>query len=69
MDSVKFDQQMALPWDASPMMFEAYVTSYLDVPVLVAAWQVVLRVLPGGRGYGLQMVKQAALVVFVLYST
>lgn len=69
MDSVKFDQRMALPWDASPMMSEACVTSYLDVQVLGAAWQIVLQMLPDDRDYDLQMVKQAALEVIFPHST
>lgn len=42
MGLVKFDPQMALPWDASPMMSKVCVTSYLNVQVLGAAWQLVL---------------------------
>lgn len=69
MDSVKFDQRMAVPWDASPMMSEACVTSYLDAQVLGAGWQVVLQMLPDERDYDLQMVKQVALEVFLPHST
>lgn len=63
MDSVKFDQPMALPWHASPMLSAGCVAGYLDAQVLGAAWQVVLQMVPQERDYDLQMVKQASLMV------
>lgn len=63
MDCVKFDDPMALPWHASPMLSEGCVTSYLDAQVLGAAWQVVLQMVPQERDYDLQMVKQATITV------
>lgn len=69
MDSDKFDQHMALPCDASPMMSEACITSYLDIQVLGAVWQIVLLMLPDERDDDLQMVKQGAFEVIFLHST
>lgn len=66
MDSIQFSQPMALPWEASPMLSEGCVTSYLDAQILGAAWQAVLQMLPDKRDYDLQMVKQVPLVVRIL---
>lgn len=45
------------------MLSEGCMTSYLDVQVLGAAWQVVLQILPDERDYELQMGKEVSLVV------
>lgn len=66
MNSIQFSQPMAIPWEASPMLSEGCVTSYLDVQILGAAWQAVLQMLPDQRDYDLQMVKQVPLVVRIL---
>lgn len=63
MESIRFLQPTALPWEASPMLSEGCVTSYLDVQILGAAWQVVLQMIPDERDYELQMGKQFSLVV------
>lgn len=60
-ESVKitFKDPLVLPWDACSMVSEAMVTTYLETQVRFAAWQAVLRMVPAGRGYDLEMVKQA----------
>lgn len=58
LESIRFGNSMAIPWEASPMLSEACVTGYLDAQVLGAAWQAVLQILPHERDYDLQMVKQ-----------
>lgn len=63
MDGIRFPQPMALPWDASPMLSEACVSSHLDVQILGVAWQAVLQMLPDERDYDLRMVKQVPQMV------
>lgn len=48
------------------MVSEAMVTTYLETQVRFAAWQAVLRMVPAGRGYDLEMVKQAPVDVSYL---
>lgn len=68
MNSLRFDQPMALPWNASPMLSEGCVTGYLDAQILGAAWQAVLQMVPKQRDYDLQMAKQIPVVVCIYQS-
>lgn len=67
MNCIRFDQPMALPWNASPMLSEGCVSAYLDAQILGAAWQAVLQMVPEQRNYDLQMAKQIPVVVSPLF--
>lgn len=63
MDSVGFDQPMALPWDAPPMQPQGCAPGHLDAQVLRAAWQMVLQMVPLVRHYDLQVVEDSQIMV------